>query len=94
MDDPEQGAALQLADPSARRQSDAGTDQTANRRARAAAISELSEKERSAFVMRHYEGLSIEEIGRVLDLRASAPQRSVFRAVRQAAALARAGSGA
>jgi RNA polymerase sigma-70 factor (ECF subfamily) len=41
----------------------------------------LSDQERSAFVMRHFEGLSIEEIGRVLNLKTSAAKHSVFRAV-------------
>jgi len=83
LDDPDHGAALQLADASAsadpmrelmRRQID--------QRVRAA-MSELSAQERSAFVMRHYEGLSIEEIGRVLDLRTSAAKHSIFRAVKK-----------
>jgi RNA polymerase sigma-70 factor (ECF subfamily) len=83
LDDPEHGASLQLADSSAaadpmreltRRQID--------QRVRAA-MSELSAQERSAFVMRHYEGLSIEEIGRVLDLRTSAAKHSIFRAVKK-----------
>ena len=83
IDDPEHGPALQLADESAaadpmrelaRRQIDA--------RVRAA-MGELSAQERSAFVMRHYEGLSIEEIGRVLDLKTSAAKHSVFRAVKK-----------
>lgn len=47
------------------------------------AIGELTSQERAAFVMRHYEGLSIEEIGRALDLRASAVKHSIFRAVRK-----------
>ena len=46
-----------------------------------AAMSGLSAQERSAFVMRHFEGLSIEEIGRVLGLRTSAAKHSIFRAV-------------
>jgi RNA polymerase sigma-70 factor (ECF subfamily) len=83
LDDPEHGVALQLADESAaadpmreltRRQIDARVQ---------AAMRELSEQERSAFVMRHYEGLSIEEIGRVLDLRTSAAKHSIFRAVKK-----------
>ena len=48
-----------------------------------AAMSGLSDQERSAFVMRHYEGLSIEEIGRVLGLKTSAAKHSVFRAVQK-----------
>jgi RNA polymerase sigma-70 factor (ECF subfamily) len=47
------------------------------------AMDELTSQERAAFVMRHYEGLSIEEIGRALDLGASAAKHSVFRAVRK-----------
>ncbi len=43
----------------------------------------LSGQERSAFVMRHYEGLSIEEIGGVLNLKASAAKHSIFRAVQK-----------
>jgi RNA polymerase sigma-70 factor (ECF subfamily) len=83
LDDPEQARSLQLVDASAaadpmreltRRQID--------QRVRAA-MSELSAQERSAFVMRHYEGLSIEEIGRVLDLRTSAAKHSIFRAVKK-----------
>jgi RNA polymerase sigma-70 factor (ECF subfamily) len=46
-------------------------------------MSGLSDQERSAFVMRHYEGLSIEEIGRVLGLKTSAAKHSVFRAVQK-----------
>lgn len=48
-----------------------------------AAMDGLSEQERTAFVMRHFEGLSIEDIGRTLDLKASAAKHSVFRAVRK-----------
>ena len=48
-----------------------------------AAMAGLSEQERSAFVMRHFEGLSIDEIGRVLDLKTSAAKHSVFRAVQK-----------
>jgi RNA polymerase sigma-70 factor (ECF subfamily) len=44
---------------------------------------ELSDQERSAFVMRHFEGLSIDEIGRALDLKTSAAKHSIFRAVQK-----------
>ena len=83
LDDPEHGPALQLADESAaanpmreltRRQIDARVK---------AAMRELSEQERSAFVMRHYEGLSIEEICGTLNLKASAAKHSIFRAVQK-----------
>ena len=47
------------------------------------AMDELTSQERAAFVMRHYEGLSIDEIGQALDLGASAAKHSVFRAVRK-----------
>jgi RNA polymerase sigma-70 factor (ECF subfamily) len=48
-----------------------------------AAMEALSPLERSAFVLRHYEGMSIDEIGRVLGLRANATKHSIFRAVRK-----------
>lgn len=47
------------------------------------AMSELSDVERSAFVLRHFEGLSIEEIGKALGLRMSATKNSIFRAVQK-----------
>jgi RNA polymerase sigma-70 factor (ECF subfamily) len=47
------------------------------------AMSELSPVERTAFVLRHFEGQSIEEIGRVLGLGAGATKNSVFRAVQK-----------
>jgi RNA polymerase sigma-70 factor, ECF subfamily len=47
------------------------------------AMAELSEQERTAFVLRHYEGLSIEEIGQALNTGPSATKNSIFRAVRK-----------
>jgi RNA polymerase sigma-70 factor (ECF subfamily) len=47
------------------------------------ALSELSATERAAFVMRHCDGLSIEEIGAALGLRTSATKNSIFRAVQK-----------
>jgi RNA polymerase sigma-70 factor (ECF subfamily) len=47
------------------------------------ALGELSEAERTAFILRHYEGRSIEEIGRILGLRTSATKHSIFRAVQK-----------
>ena len=47
-----------------------------------AALNHLSEMERAAFVMRHYQGFSIEEIGRSLGLKTNATKHSIFRAVR------------
>ena len=55
-----------------------------NRAARVtAALDGLSPLERAAFTLRHYEGRSIDEIGRALGLGTSAAKHSVFRAVRK-----------
>jgi RNA polymerase sigma-70 factor (ECF subfamily) len=43
----------------------------------------MSAIEKSAFTLRHFEGMSIEEISQALDLDASAAKQSVFRAVRK-----------
>ncbi len=48
-----------------------------------AALQLLSEQERTAFLLRHFEGQSIEQIGAVLDLGVSATKNSIFRAVRK-----------
>ena len=83
LDDPDAGVALDLADQSAA--SDPLRELASRRiddRVRAA-MSGLSDQERSAFVMRHYEGMSIEEIGGVLNLKASAAKHSIFRAVQK-----------
>ena len=48
-----------------------------------AALARMSALERSAFTLRHVEGMSIAEISRALDLDASAAKQSVFRAVRK-----------
>lgn len=47
------------------------------------AMDELSEQERTAFVLRHFEGLSIEQIGDTLGVGESATKNSIFRAVRK-----------
>ncbi len=47
------------------------------------AMASLSHMERAAFVLRHFEGQSIEEISRALGLKANAAKHSVFRAVRK-----------
>ncbi len=83
LDDPEGCVTAELADASAaadplRELSSRRIDERVR-----AAMSGLSDQERSAFVMRHYEGLSIEEIGRVLGLKTSAAKHSVFRAVQK-----------
>jgi RNA polymerase sigma-70 factor (ECF subfamily) len=49
----------------------------------AAAMSALSHMERAAFVLRHFEGHSIEEISRALGLKTNAAKHSIFRAVRK-----------
>ena len=46
-------------------------------------MNEMGRLERAAFVLRHFEGRSIEEIGRVLGLRESATKNSIFRAVQK-----------
>ncbi len=53
------------------------------RRKVSVAMARMSAVEKSAFTLRHFEGLSIEEIGRALDLDASATKHSIFRAVRK-----------
>lgn len=47
------------------------------------ALDELSEMERAAFVMRHYEGVGIEEISVALGVQPGAAKHSVFRAVQK-----------
>ncbi|MDA1307553.1 MAG: sigma-70 family RNA polymerase sigma factor [Acidobacteria bacterium] len=47
------------------------------------ALGELSEKERAAFLMRHYYGCSIEEIGSTLGMKTNATKHSIFRAVKK-----------
>ncbi len=49
----------------------------------AEAMNELSAMERAAFVLRHFEGLRMEEIGRALDCQPGAAKHSVFRAVQK-----------
>lgn len=48
-----------------------------------AAMAGLSAMERAAFVLRHFEGQSIEDISRSLGLKANAAKHSIFRAVRK-----------
>jgi RNA polymerase sigma-70 factor (ECF subfamily) len=49
----------------------------------ASALTGLTALERAAFMLRHVEGLSIDEIGTALDLRTSATKHCIFRAVRK-----------
>jgi RNA polymerase sigma-70 factor, ECF subfamily len=53
------------------------------RRRLRAALARMSALERSAFTLRHVEGMSIAEISSALDLDTSAAKQSVFRAVRK-----------
>lgn len=46
-------------------------------------LDSLSETERSAFLLRHYEGCNIDEIAEVLGVEAGAAKHSVFRAVQK-----------
>jgi RNA polymerase sigma-70 factor, ECF subfamily len=47
------------------------------------AMNELSAVERTAFVLRHFEGMCIEEVSRVLECQPGAAKHSVFRAVQK-----------
>ena len=47
------------------------------------AMTALSRMERAAFVLRHFEGRSIDEISRSLGLKTNATKHSIFRAVRK-----------
>jgi RNA polymerase sigma-70 factor (ECF subfamily) len=47
------------------------------------ALGGLSPLERAAFILRHHEGRSIDEISRTLGLGTSAAKHSVFRAVKK-----------
>jgi RNA polymerase sigma-70 factor (ECF subfamily) len=49
----------------------------------AGAMALLTEMERAAFTLRHFEGLSIDEISRMLGMKTSAAKHSIFRAVRK-----------
>jgi RNA polymerase sigma-70 factor, ECF subfamily len=49
----------------------------------AAAVADLNPKERAAFVLRHFEEMSIEEVSRTMGVRAEAARNSIFRAVRK-----------
>ena len=47
------------------------------------ALKRLSDMERAAFILRHYEGCDIEEIARTLGVQPNAAKHSVFRAVQK-----------
>ncbi len=48
-----------------------------------AVLDGLSEMERTAFVLRHYEGMCIDDIGRTLGVQPNAAKHSIFRAVQK-----------
>lgn len=52
-------------------------------RAIAKAMEELTGNERTAFVLRHFEGMPLEEIGQILGTRLNATKNTVFRAVKK-----------
>lgn len=47
------------------------------------ALERLSANERTAFVLRHFEGMPVEEIGRTLGIQVNAAKNTIFRAVRK-----------
>lgn len=47
------------------------------------AMQQLTESERTAFILRHYEGCGIEQIAEILGVHAGAAKHSVFRAVQK-----------
>jgi RNA polymerase sigma-70 factor (ECF subfamily) len=49
----------------------------------AAVLDDLSEMERTAFVLRHYEGMCIDDISRTLGVQPNAAKHSIFRAVQK-----------
>lgn len=48
-----------------------------------AALDRLSGNERTAFILRHFEGMPVEEIGRALGIQVNAAKHTIFRAVRK-----------
>ena len=56
---------------------------TEMQRAIAKAMAELTGNERTAFVLRHFEGMPLEEIGQILGTRLNATKNTVFRAVKK-----------
>lgn len=49
----------------------------------ALAMERLSGNERTAFVLRHFEGMPVEEIGKTLGIQVNAAKHTIFRAVRK-----------
>ncbi|HEV7919159.1 MAG TPA: sigma-70 family RNA polymerase sigma factor [Thermoanaerobaculia bacterium] len=48
-----------------------------------AALERLSGNERTAFILRHFDGMPVEEIGRTLGIQVNAAKHTIFRAVRK-----------
>jgi RNA polymerase sigma-70 factor (ECF subfamily) len=48
-----------------------------------AAMEKLSGNERTAFILRHFEGMPVEEIGKTLGIQVNAAKHTIFRAVRK-----------
>ncbi len=48
-----------------------------------AALDRLSGNERTAFILRHFEGMPVEEIGRTLGIQVNAAKHTIFRAVKK-----------
>lgn len=53
------------------------------RKSVADAMQQLSGNERTAFVLRHFEGMPVEEIGKTLGIQTGAAKHTIFRAVRK-----------
>ena len=49
----------------------------------AKALERLSGNERTAFILRHFEGMPVEEIGKTLGIQVNAAKHTIFRAVRK-----------
>ena len=49
----------------------------------AKALERLSGNERTAFMLRHFEGMPVEEIGKTLGIQVNAAKHTIFRAVRK-----------
>ncbi|MGZ7080948.1 MAG: RNA polymerase sigma factor, partial [Thermoanaerobaculia bacterium] len=47
------------------------------------AFEKLSSNERTAFILRHFEGMPVEEIGKTLGIQVNAAKHTIFRAVRK-----------
>ena len=77
MDDPV--AALPSSDPTPERLAMSGEI----RSRLASAMSRLSDTERSAFALRHFEGMRMEEVSQALGCQPGAAKHSIFRAVRK-----------